>query len=49
MAEVAKEEGTVELLPVQPENINDEETMRLTVLVSQQPKPQRPHPRTLAQ
>jgi hypothetical protein len=36
VAEVAKEEGTVGQLPVQPDDINDEEAMRLALLVSQQ-------------
>jgi hypothetical protein len=44
MAEVAKEEGSAEQLPVHPENINNEGVMRLAVLVSQQLEPHRPHP-----
>ncbi|KAK1653678.1 hypothetical protein QYE76_071483 [Lolium multiflorum] len=39
MAEVAKEEGTLDRLPVQLNNMDEKEAWRLTILVCQQRKP----------
>jgi hypothetical protein len=38
MAEVAKEEGTLDGLPVQLNNMDEKEASRLTILVCQQRK-----------